>query len=342
MRRIGVVSDPIFLDHRNPPGHPERVERLTAIRQGLEARGLLGRMTPVAARPATPEELVAVHTPEHVARIASLAGRELDLDPDTYVSPGSATAAHAAAGGSVDLARAVWRGDLDGGFALVRPPGHHAEADRAMGFCLFNNVAVAAAAVREAGAERVAILDWDVHHGNGTQHSFEASPHVLYVSTHQFPYYPGTGDASEAGRGAGRGTTVNIPLPGGCGDAEYLAAFDRIILPVIEQYAPEFILVSAGFDAHAADPLASMQVTGAGFGAMAARVRDLADRACGGKIVYLLEGGYDLTGLQEGVGACVADLLDPQPAVEAAEPNARAAAALDAVIRIQSAWWKLA
>jgi acetoin utilization deacetylase AcuC-like enzyme len=323
-RRIGLVYNPVFLDHRNPPGHPERVERLSATVAHLSAQGLLDRLEPVAAPRAERAALERVHTAPYLDQLDALEGESGNLDPDTYFSTGSVEAAYRAAGGGVALTSKVHKGELDGGFALLRPPGHHAEADRAMGFCLLNNVAVAAAALRADGVKRVAILDWDVHHGNGTQHMFEADPAVLYLSTHQAPFYPGTGAAGEIGRGPGAGTTVNFPMPGGCGDVAYLDAFDTVLVPILEQFRPEILLVSAGFDAYVEDPLASMRVTTAGYAQMAQRLRSFADRVCGGRIVYFLEGGYDLDGLAEGVEACILDLLEPAPLGELA-PRGEAA-----------------
>ena len=223
-----------------------------------------------------------------------------------------------AAGGAIDLVRRVARGESRRGLAAVRPPGHHAESNRAMGFCLFNNAALAARAAKaEEGVERVLLVDWDVHHGNGSQHSFDDDPSVLYLSTHQFPYYPGTGDFGEAGHGAGAGTTVNVPLPAGCGDAEYVGAFQRVLVPVARAFRPDLVLVSCGFDAHALDPLAAMEVSGAGFGAMAAIVRALADDLCDGHLAFVLEGGYALDGLREGTAAVLDVLLDDDPALPA-------------------------
>jgi acetoin utilization deacetylase AcuC-like enzyme len=339
----GLVFHEAYLRHQNPPGHPERVERLEAIHAGLERSGLLARVTRVTPVPATDEDLARVHTPAHIAAVEQTAGRDGNFDGDTYFSAGSAAAARLAAGGTVDLVRRIYRGELANGVALVRPPGHHAEAAAAMGFCLYNNVAVAAQALLSAGARKVAIFDWDVHHGNGTQHSFEADPRVLYLSTHQWPFYPGTGAADETGRGEGAGATVNVPLPGGCGDAEYLRAVDEVVAPILEQHAPDVVLVSAGFDAYEDDPLASMRVTTAGFAELARRMRAVADRVCGGKLMYVLEGGYDLTGLSAGVNACVADLLVPQ-APAAAPPLGERSKWPDVrarVQRIQKPFWKL-
>jgi acetoin utilization deacetylase AcuC-like enzyme len=330
----GFVYDPISLRHENPPGHPERVERLKAAHAALESSGLLAQLTPVSAE--------AVSEADHVDAICALVGEAGYLDSDTYYSPESVKAALKAAGGTVALAEKVFRGELQNGFALVRPPGHHAEAGRAMGFCLFNNIAVAAAAVREAGARRVAIYDWDVHHGNGTQHSFEANPDVLYLSTHEYPFYPGTGGATEVGKGAGRGATVNFPMPAGSGDPEYLTAIDAVIAPAIELFQPDMLLISAGFDTYVDDPLAGMRVTADGFVDMARRMRALADRVCGGKIVYVLEGGYDLDGLAAGVTACIEDLVNPRaprPSVGETTPAFRNA--LEAVKQVQSEFWTL-
>lgn len=341
---IGYVYDSAFLDHVNPPGHPERVERLRAVHQLLASTGALLRMENVEAGDVDPALLAAIHTPEHIKAMNAAAGCSGELDGDTYVSPGSIHAAKLAAGGTVEIARRVRRGELAAGVSLVRPPGHHAEASHAMGFCIFNNVALAAQALLDDGAERVAVFDWDVHHGNGTQHSFEADPRMLYLSTHQYPFYPGTGDADEVGRGPGRGATVNVPMPGGCGDAEYLQALDAVILPVLEHFKPEVLLVSAGFDTYVNDPLANMRVTENGFQQMARRVRAAADRLCAGKIVYVLEGGYDLTGLSAGMGACVSDLLDPQapdprPAPET--PLRRWEESLQRITKIQRDYWSL-
>jgi acetoin utilization deacetylase AcuC-like enzyme len=337
-RKAGLVEDPRFLEHRGPPGHPERPERLLAVSDALVAHR--AALVPIAPRPATDEELLRIHGRGHLARVAEGAGRApTHLDADTFLSTRSLEVARLAAGATVDLARAVVRREVATGLAAVRPPGHHAEAGRAMGFCLFNNVAVAGRALQaEEGVERVLILDWDVHHGNGTQHSFEDDPSVLYFSTHQFPYYPGTGAASEAGEGRGTGATVNVPLPAGCGDAEYQGVFQRVLVPVARAFAPDVMLVSAGFDAHRDDPLAAMEVTQQGFAAMTSIVRALADELCGGRLVFVLEGGYAASGLREGVDAVLrASLAEAPPELPAAVdagPGTVLARAIEAVVGI--------
>jgi histone deacetylase 6 len=334
----GLVWDERFLEHRAPPGHPEHGGRAQAIWRRLESEGLAARSRSVPAREAADEELERVHTARHVRAIDETSRfAALQLDPDTYTSPGSALAARLAAGGLVDLAREVAKGRLDNGFALLRPPGHHAEAERPMGFCLFNNVAVAARAVQAAGlAKRVLIVDWDLHHGNGTQHSFREDPTVLYFSTHQFPFYPGTGAIEEIGGGDGRGATVNVPFPGGMGDAEYVAAFERVLLPIAAEFDPELVLVSAGFDAADGDPLGAMRVSPAGYAALTRRVLGLA----GGRVVLALEGGYNLDAIARSAAECVRTLLgDREPEPGFGEPDRRARAVLDAVKAVQKEHW---
>jgi acetoin utilization deacetylase AcuC-like enzyme len=303
--KIRVVSDPRYQDHRGPDGHPERPERLVAVAGALqEFDSVLERLAPRSVRP---EEILRVHGASHWKRIQETAGVDgTRLDADTYACRDSFSVASLAAGGTVELAQGIARGEASCGIAAVRPPGHHAESDRAMGFCLFNNVAVAARALQaECGLDKILILDWDVHHGNGTQHSFEDDPSILYVSTHQFPYYPGTGDFGEAGLGRGEGATVNIPMPAGCGDTEYVGVMRRILVPVARHFAPEMILVSCGFDAHWDDPLASMDVSEVGYATMTNIVRSLADDLCDSRIVFVLEGGYSAQSLIEGTRAVV-------------------------------------
>jgi acetoin utilization deacetylase AcuC-like enzyme len=242
--------------------------------------------------------------------VAATAERDrFAFDADTPTSSRSFEAALRAAGGTLAAVDAVMAGAADNGFALVRPPGHHAVPERAMGFCLFNNVAVAAAHLRAAhGLERVLVVDWDVHHGNGTQDAFYADSHVLFMSSHQYPFYPGTGSAREVGRGEGEGFTLNVPLPSGCGDAEYLQAYLEVVEPVARQFRPEFVLISAGFDAHARDPLAEMEVSERGFAGLARLVARIARDVCGNRLVAVLEGGYDLAALGESVATVLDEL----------------------------------
>src|SRR4249920_3392861 len=257
---IILIHTDRFAEHQTPPGHPERPERaevMDAVADRWRQRGA----EIVAPRAATTEQLARVHDPEYLRQISETAGQSSQLDPDTYTSPESHDVALMAAGAAIDAVERVMAGSHAAAVAMVRPPGHHAERGRAMGFCLYNNVAVAAAHARAQGAAKVAIVDYDVHHGNGTQHIFETDPHVLYISTHQFPYYPGTGAADEIGRGAGLGFTVNLPLEAGAVDEDYRTVFTEVVLPVLNQFEPVLLLISAGFDAHERDPLGGMRLT---------------------------------------------------------------------------------
>ncbi len=345
---LSIIRDPLYLKHSGGTGHPERPERLQAIDALLETFPLRDRIEDVAARPASFEELARVHEEGYIRRIAGTQGHELTmLDPDTGATAESYAAALQAAGGTIEAVRSV----LEGGhsaFAFVRPPGHHAEAGRAMGFCLFNNVAVAACQALEVhGLERVLILDWDIHHGNGTMHSFYDSKQVLYFSVHQYPHYPGTGGIGDIGVEEGQGYTVNVPLPGGQGDAEYLRIFQRVFLPIAREYRPDLILVSAGFDAHRDDPLANMNLSSSCFGAMTALLRGLAGECCRAGLVLVLEGGYSLKALSEGVSEVLGALLDNAPVEEANLDNHGAetvdpacSRVIDQVLAVQRPFWK--
>jgi acetoin utilization deacetylase AcuC-like enzyme len=304
------VYDPLYLKH-DEPTHPENSRRLEQTMRHLQEAGLLERLKKIDARDASIEEVAAVHHPSYIQQIRAAAeGQQGWLDMDTYVGPHSYAAALRAAGGLLQAVQAVLQGEVNNAFALVRPPGHHAVAGRAMGFCLFNNVAIATRyALREFGLERVLIVDFDLHHGNGTQDAFYAEPTVLYFSTHQYPYYPGTGHYQETGRGPGQGYTVNVPLPAGVGDAGYERVFAEILLPVARRYKPELILASAGYDAHWADPLSGMLLSVSGYASMARTLMALAEELCQGRLVLTLEGGYNPQALAASIAATFAVLL---------------------------------
>jgi acetoin utilization deacetylase AcuC-like enzyme len=305
MTKTALVWDERYLGHDTGPGHPERPERLKAIRQVLPEKALW-----LDPRRATPSEIERVHAKNHVQQVLDTAGGPSGhFDGDTPYGPRSSDAAFLSAGGVLTAIEAVERGDAPNAFAFPRPPGHHAEASHAMGFCLFNNVAVAAEhLIKEFGRKRIAIIDFDVHHGNGTQHIFYDRPDVFYVSLHQYPFYPGTGSSSETGQGIGLGCTLNVPMTASSDDDDYARAFDEEVMPELTAYAPDFVLVSAGFDAHRLDPLGGMNLTRTGFSMMSRKLKSLADQSAGGRIVHVLEGGYDLKGLQEGVDAVLDSL----------------------------------
>lgn len=282
----GVVHDLGFFGGHNMAQHAENAQRLSLL-GNFEA----GTMS--AHRPATDAELLAVHTPAHLESIRSFCAKGGGfLDPDTYCGSQSEMIARSASGGLIDLCLGVQTGAFDNGLALLRPPGHHATADRAMGFCLYNHIAVAAAALRARGVPRVCIVDFDVHHGNGTQDIFYEDDSVLYLSSHQYPHYPGTGATTDTGRGQGLGFTLNHHLAAGSGDDEFLAGYKDVLLPRIENFGPEFILVSAGYDGHEDDPLAGLNITTDGYRKLGDSLVDYAGQLCGGKIVFVLEGGY--------------------------------------------------
>lgn len=340
-----LISSERFAEHQTPPGHPESPERaevMSAVTREWRARA--GEV--VAPREATHEQLARVHGREHLERIASTEGRAVAFDPDTYTSPESVEIARLAAGAAVDAVERVLSAPATRAFALVRPPGHHAERNRVMGFCLYNNVAVAAAYARSLGARRVAIVDYDVHHGNGTQDIFQSNPDVLYVSLHQYPYYPGSGAADEIGSGDGRGFTVNVPLEVGAVDEDYRFAFSTVVVPVVTQFEPDLILVSAGFDAHERDPLAGMRLRTEAFAAMTADLRRVADVCCRGRVVAVTEGGYDLRALSDSmktvVGVLAAETISdfswPEPTGIAPTRGRAAVAAVKAAL---GSFWNL-
>jgi len=315
MPEAGYLFDDRYLLHETGSLHPESPARLQAIKEALASFPSLSRWRRLEPRAATMEELALIHDTGHVARVdqASLHAPAY-LDPDTPVSAASYRTALLAAGGVMQCAEELLSGRLQRAFAFVRPPGHHAGPARSMGFCLFNNIALAAAYAHVLHhLERIAIVDIDLHHGNGTQHCFHDNPHVLYISTHQYPFYPGTGAFEEKGGGEGGGYTVNFPLPARTGDPTIVPIYSRIVAGILDQYRPQLILVSAGFDCHHRDPLGDLMVTAEGCGSVGASLIRAADRSCSGKILFVLEGGYSFEGLQDCTQAVMAEMESPSP-----------------------------
>jgi len=306
---VGLIYDPVYLEH-DTGTHVENAQRLVATISHLEENQLKDKLVLLSPRAATIDELSKVHAPEYISRIQVQAERGGGwLDPDTVTSPGSYNAAVYAAGGALTAVDAVMNRQVNSAFALVRPPGHHATCWQAMGFCLFNNIAVAAKyAMSNFDINRILIIDFDVHHGNGTQDTFYADPHVLYFSTHEYPFYPGTGSIDETGARDGEGFNVNVPLLAGWGDDEYQAVFEDILAPVAKRFEPQLILVSAGYDAHWADSLALMQMSTSGFARLVEITKTLADMLCQGRMVLTLEGGYNLEALSLSIAATL-DIL---------------------------------
>jgi len=330
---IHLYRDDRFLDHDAGPGHPEQPERLRAVHASLDEQPILG-VERVAPREATDEELFRVHTKDHVRTIRETEGEaRVGLDPDTSTGPHSARAALLAAGGVVDAVDGVLSDRSRGAFVLCRPPGHHAERDAAMGFCLFNNVAVGAAHAVARGCRRVLVIDPDVHHGNGTQHSFYDRSDILFASSHRYPFYPGTGWFDEVGSGEGQGFTINLPLSPLLGDDAFLFLFEQVLGPIVDEYRPELVLVSAGFDTWHDDPLGMMAMTEAGYLRLFALFQSWADRHCQGRMVCTLEGGYDPVGVVAGVrsalGAMGREPLDNEALPSTQAPEARVTAIAD-------------
>ena len=311
MNRTGIVKDNLYLEHVMDPGHPESPERLRAIYKMLEEEEMKDLCEAVKPRAATREELERIHSPSYIDLVARTSGKPYyRLDMDTSTCAQSYEAALFAAGGLLELIKAVMEGKLNNGFALVRPPGHHAERDRAMGFCLFNNVAIGARyAIKNFSLQRILIVDWDVHHGNGTQNPFYEDPMVLYFSTHRYGFfYPGTGGATEVGKGKGEGFNVNVPLPTSVVDADYGNIFEKILKPIALEFQPQLILVSAGFDIHYNDPLGGMEVTENGFARMTQILMEIAATTAKGRLAITLEGGYDVSGQSRSVKAVLKEL----------------------------------
>ena len=354
MRRTAVLRDSLFMLHDPGFGHPESPQRLKVIYDVLDREELKSCFVSPEIKSASHDVIALNHDNALINRVADTAGNAFDsLDPDTKTSPDSYAAATLAVGALTTGIDLLLEGSIDNAFALVRPPGHHAEKAQSMGFCLFNNVAVAAQyAIAHYGLKRVMIVDWDLHHGNGTQNSFYDTDKVLYVSTHQFPFYPGTGDMMETGKGKGEGYTVNIPLPGYQGDIDYATVFNDIVVPIGTEYKPELVLVSCGFDIYKDDPLGSMEVTTEGFAYLTRSMVQLADEVCKGKLMVTLEGGYDLTGQRDGTMAVLSELtgisLDTDISAKinekAVDKLARAQSvhpAIDQAMEVAKRYWKL-
>jgi len=335
MTRTCLIYHPIYLLHR-ANGHPENMERLTAILEKIKSENLdLDFITP---KPATVDQVAAVHGRRYIDQVKAICehgGGHLDVD--TFLSKYSYDAALMAAGGALTAVDAVL-GEYGNAFALVRPPGHHAMPNRGMGFCIFNNIAIAAKHAQARGAKKVLIVDWDVHHGNGTNDIFYSDSSVLYFSTHQYPHYPGTGRADEVGEDGAEGRTVNVPLPSGTGDAGYLIAYREILFPIALEFKPDIVLVSAGQDAHKDDPLGGMRLTSAGFGGLAGLVAEIANTCCRGRLAATLEGGYNLQAQAEAVVAEIKALGGDVPPVGGADPGV--ARRIDEVKKIQGRYWK--
>ena len=337
--KFALIGSSKFSNHVTPPGHPERIERaevMDAVARHWEEAG----HELIVPRLASENELKAVHTDDHVKSIASTAGRAVGLDPDTYTSPDSYEVARLAAGAAI-MAVGHTLDNNGSALALVRPPGHHAERDRAMGFCLFNSVAVAAASALARGLSRVAVVDYDVHHGNGTQWMFYDDPRVLYVSTHQHPFYPGTGKTDDVGQNQGEGFTFNVPLAAGANDADYDLVFRSLITPVLRSFSPELLIVSAGYDAHERDPLAGMRVTTQGYAAMTRHLLAVAAECCQGRLAAVVEGGYDLQALTECLESTI-QILDQVPSGQIPTFDGipeRADAVIDSIRRVQRPYW---
>jgi acetoin utilization deacetylase AcuC-like enzyme len=340
--KTGIIQDDLFLQHDTGTFHPERKERLISIKEGIRVYPHKDKLLQLKPRLVSEAELRLIHPPSYIRNIQATDGRpHTQLDPDTVASAMSYDVARYAVGSLLALIDAVFAGEIANGFAFVRPPGHHAEPDRPMGFCLFSNAAIGAAyALQTYKLSKVLVVDFDVHHGNGTQKAFYQSSSVLYVSTHQFPLYPGTGDFPEIGLGAGAGFSVNFPLPARTGDATYNLILEKAVIPIAESYRPDFLLVSAGYDAHIDDPLAGMEVSPEGFRGISQTLVTQAEKLCGGKVVFLLEGGYDLKGLKDSCLKSLDVLTGQRSQTPAWKPDATFEAVLEKSRKALGSYWK--
>jgi acetoin utilization deacetylase AcuC-like enzyme len=340
-----LIKDDRYLEHNPGDGHPESPDRLRVIHELIDRE--FSGLPLIPPRLATESELALVHDPHYIQTVAGTEGRtHSQLDPDTGLSARSYEIARLAAGGLLQGVDALLNPQSEirnpkSIFAFVRPPGHHAEPERGMGFCIFNNVAIAAVyAKKKYGLKRILIVDWDLHHGNGTQRAFYDDPGVLFFSSHQYPYYPGSGGFNEVGSGKGEGFTINAPFPTGFGDAEYVSVYSKILEPIALEYLPELILISAGFDPFVKDPLGGMKVTGEGFGALAGLVQDIAGRVCGGKVLITLEGGYHPEGLRNGVRAVLQALHGQRAPAPEKTPSADSDRVIERMVGVHEKYWK--
>ncbi|MCX9080899.1 MAG: histone deacetylase [Candidatus Methanoperedens sp.] len=337
--RTGIVYHPDYLKH-DTGHHPERKERLLSIMSYLKETGMIENLELIKPRPASLEEIMYIHSKEYIEKVKRYSHLEMQLDPDTILCKDSFDVALLAVGGAITAVDSVLD-KLDSSFALVRPPGHHAMPGKGMGFCIFNNIAIAARHAQKNGKQRVLIVDWDVHHGNGTQDAFYDDPSVLYFSTHEYPHYPGTGWLDETGTGLGEGYNINVPLPAGTDDSGFVAAFEEILVPAAHEFRPDIVLISAGQDACIEDGLADMKMSVKGFSALASIVRSIANESCGGKLAAVLEGGYD----RDLLARCVAEILDVFMGNEAEkkmhEISPQVRMRLDEVKKIQQKYWHL-
>jgi acetoin utilization deacetylase AcuC-like enzyme len=316
--RTGIIISDEFRKHDPGKGHPESPRRIDAVTRAIQSPAIAGKLEVLSPKPAEKEHILLVHSERLYDEVMATRGRErTQFDADTVASRDTAEVAHLAVGSvltAIDRVMQPGNTRLDNAFAFPRPPGHHAKPDKAMGFCFFNNVAIGAMyALKTYPVRRVLIVDFDVHHGNGTQKAFYTSPEVLYVSTHQSPHYPGTGGIHEVGKDEGEGFTLNAPMPEGMGDPEYLRVFREVLMPVAREYRPDLVLVSAGFDAHRDDPLAGMELTSSGYRALAAEILAVAREACAGRAVFALEGGYDLSALEESIASVLGVMTGGDP-----------------------------